>query len=264
MSKKRDRVMKIINLLKESNGCSVKELAQVFQVSEMTIRRDLRELEKKRIVENYYGSSVYNQKEDNPLNNYADVDINYNISQNAGLMVYEKNKIGKRAVELVQEGDIVIIDNGTTTEKLTQNLPSDINFTAVVYSANNLLHLLGKPNVDVVMPGGVFHRDTGMFESEEALSLVNNIRATKVFLSAAGVNERLGVTCAFPYEVQLKKHAIENSLEVILLADSTKFEKVLPSFICSLPRVSKIITDNGIDLKWIKILADLNIELIIV
>ena len=264
MSKKRDRVMKIINILKESNGCSVKELSQIFNVSEMTIRRDLRELEKKNIVENYYGASVYNPRDDNPLNNFEDVEINYDIKQNSELMEFEKNKIGKKAVELINEGDLIVIDNGTTTEKLTQNLPNNISITAMIFSANNLLHLLNKTNVNVVLPGGALHRDTGMFESSESLKLIANTRSTKVFLSAAGVHERLGVTCAYSYEVLTKKTSIDNSVEVILLADSSKFGKVLPSFICSLNKINKVITDNGIDLRWIKIFADLGIELIIV
>lgn len=264
MSKKRERVIKIINILKESNGCSVKELSQIFNVSEMTIRRDLRELEKKKIVENYYGASVYNPREDNPLNNIDGVEVNYNINKNSCLMESEKDRIGKKAAELVKRDDLIVIDNGTTTEKLTQNLPSDIDFTAMIFSTNNLLHLLHKNNVNVVLPGGRLHRDTGMFESSETLKLITNTRPTKVFLSAAGVHDRLGITCAYPYEVPTKKNIIENAVEVILLADSTKFEKVLPSFICSLNKINKVITDNGIDLKWIKIFADLGVELIIV
>ena len=67
MSKKEDRLNKIISILKKSNGASVKELASEFDVSEMTIRRDLKELEEKNIIDNFYGAAVFNPREDNPI-----------------------------------------------------------------------------------------------------------------------------------------------------------------------------------------------------
>lgn len=264
MSKKEDRINGLISVLKESNGASVKELANEFGVSEMTIRRDLKELEEKNIIDNFYGAAVFNPREDNPLNSENNNELSYSINENSHLMQFEKNSIGKVAAQMIEDGDVVAIDVGTTTEKLTQNINSEISFTALVFSANNLIHLLAKPNVKIVLPGGVFHRDTGMFESSEGLSIIENTRATKVFLSAAGVHDRLGLTCAYPYEVSIKKSVIKNSLEVILLVDSSKFGNVSPAFICDLDCINKVITDNAIDEKWIKIFREKGIEVIIV
>lgn len=264
MSKKEDRLNKIISILKKSNGASVKELASEFDVSEMTIRRDLKELEEKNIIDNFYGAAVFNPREDNPITFTDKNEFNYTISENSHLMDFEKNKIGKKAVEMIQEGDVVAIDVGTTTEKLTQNIPTDLDFTAVIFSANNLIHLLARPNVNIVMPGGEFHRDTGMFESSEGLAIIENTRTTKLFLSAAGIHERLGITCAYSYEVAIKKSVIKNSLEVILLADSSKFSNISPAFICNLDCVDKVITDSLINEKWVKLLKEKGIELIIV
>lgn len=264
MSKKEDRLNKIISILKKSNGASVKELASEFDVSEMTIRRDLKELEEKNIIDNFYGAAVFNPREDNPITFTDKNEFNYTISENSHLMDFEKNKIGKKAVEMIQEGDVVAIDVGTTTEKLTQNIPTDLDFTAVIFSTNNLIHLLARPNVKIVMPGGEFHRDTGMFESSEGLAIIENTRTTKLFLSAAGIHERLGITCAYSYEVAIKKSVIKNSLEVILLADSSKFSNISPAFICNLDCVDKVITDSLINEKWVKLLKEKGIELIIV
>lgn len=246
------------------NGASVKELAQEFDVSEMTIRRDLKLLEEKKIVDNFYGAAVYNPRNDNPLNGGPDNNLDYDINLNSRMMEFEKNKIGKKAVELINDDDIVIIDAGTTTEKLSQNIPTDRHFTALVYSANNLMHLFGKRNVKLFMPGGVFHRETGIFESSEGLNLINNIRATKLFLSAAGVHDRLGITCAYKHEIETKKSIIKNSLEVILLVDSSKFGSVRSAFVCDLDYIDKVITDSNIDEEWLNILKEKEIEVILV
>lgn len=263
MSKKEDRKKQLISILKESNGASVKELAAELNVSEMTIRRDLKYLEEKKIIDSFYGSAVFNPREDNPIVSSEKEEQLYSISTNSHKMEFEKNCIGKKAAEMIEEDDIVVIDIGTTTEKLTQNLDNELKFTALVFSANNLLHLLGKQNVDILLSGGIFHRDTGMFESAEEMELINNTRTTKLFLSAAGIHEKLGVTCAYSYEVMVKKKIIKNSLEVILLIDSSKFGNVSSAFICDLNCIDKIITDSKVEKRWINLMSEKGIEVII-
>lgn len=261
MSKKEDRINNIISILKRSNGSSVKDLANELNVSEMTIRRDLKTLEEKNIIDNFYGAAVFNPREDNPINKLDD--FSYSISLNSHKMEFEKNCIGKKAAEFVKENDVIVIDTGTTTEKLTQNIDSELNFTALVFSANNLLHLLGKQNAEIILSGGKFHRDTGMFEPSIDMELVKNTRTTKLFLSAAGVHDKLGITCAYSYEILVKKEVINNSLEVFLLVDSSKFGNVSSAFICELNCIDTIITDSGISDEWIDILEKMAINLVI-
>ena len=264
LSKKEDRLNNIVKILEEHNGASVKELALMLDVSEMTIRRDLKYLEEKKIIDNFYGSAVFNPRQSNPLKQTNDIVFTYNLNENSRKMEDEKLAIGKKAAELINEDDIVCIDLGTTTERLSQYIDPDLTFTSLIFSANNLIHMLSKPNVKILFSGGSFHRDTGMFESPDALRIVSNTRTTKLFLSAAGVHEKLGMTCANSYEVAIKKFSIENSLEVILLVDSSKFGEVRPSFVCNLDKVDKIITDSGISQEWIDIINKNHIELIIV
>ncbi|WAW15076.1 DeoR/GlpR family DNA-binding transcription regulator [Peptostreptococcus equinus] len=266
MSKKNNRLKKIISIVKDNNGASVKDLSSTLDVSEMTIRRDIKLLEDKNIVESYYGSVVYNHNLDNPIigpNSDNKNTIEYNLNLNSLLMDDEKSAIGKKAAELIKEDDVVIIDVGTTTEKLSQYINELTSFTALIFSCNNLLHLMNKPKVNLIMAGGNFHKDTGMFESKEALSIIDTVRARKVFLSAAGVHDKLGVTCANPYEIETKKHIMKNSLEIILLIDSSKFGTVKSSHFCDLNQIDTIITDCKISDEWKNIIDSNNIKLII-
>lgn len=261
MSKKEDRLNKVINIIKNRNGSSIKELASELSVSEMTIRRDIKILEENNVVEVYHGAVVYNPSLNNPTINKMDSD--YDINLNSKLNNKEKDLIGLAASKLIKEDDIVIIDTGSTTDKLSKYIPNDLTCTCLVFSSNNFLNLMHKDNVDLTLAGGVFHRDTGMFESQASLNIIENTRANKVFLSAAGIHPKLGVTCANSYELATKKMIIKNSLEVILMADSSKFDSVKAVHFCEIDDVDIVITDKNISEKWLDYLKNKDIDVII-
>ena len=258
MSKKLQRANKIIDILKEKNGATVKELALTLGVSEMTIRRDLEILKCNNIINNVYGAAIYN-----PLNNIEKLESFYNIENETIKHENEKIEIGKAAASLINEDDIVIIDTGTTTEKLAEFLDNNINISILIYNTNILMALSKKKNIKLIFSGGYFHPNTMMFESPEGISLIEKTRATKVFVSAAGVHENLGVTCSNSYEVLTKKAIIKSSLEKILLVDSKKFGIVKSSYFAELKDFDTIITDNKINETWRKKINDLGINLII-
>ena len=101
MSKKEDRLNKVINIIKNRNGSSIKELASELSVSEMTIRRDIKILEENNVVEVYHGAVVYNPYLNNPTINKMDSD--YGINLNSKLKNKEKDLIGLTASKLIKE-----------------------------------------------------------------------------------------------------------------------------------------------------------------
>ena len=259
MSKKLQRANKIIEILKQKNGASVKELASILGVSEMTIRRDLNILKSNNIVNNVYGATIYN-----PSNNIKKLANPYNITEEVVKNENQKSKIGEIAAKLIEPDDVIIIDTGTTTEKLAQSISNDIKLTALLYNINILAALKLEPNINLIFSGGYFHPNTQMFESPEGISLIENTRATKVFVSASGIHEQLGVTCSNNYEVLTKRAIIASSLEKILLVDSQKFGLVKSSYFAELTEFNTIITDSGISKEWINYINNLKIRLIIV
>ncbi|AGX42047.1 DeoR/GlpR family DNA-binding transcription regulator [Clostridium saccharobutylicum] len=258
MSKKLQRTNKIIEILKEKNGASVKELALTLGVSEMTIRRDLDVLKSNNIVNNVYGATIYN-----PSNNIQKLDNLYDITDEVVINEDKKSKIGKAAASLIEPDDLIIIDTGTTTEKLAQNISDDINLTALFYNTNILIALKSKKNINLIFSGGYFHTNTQMFESPEGISIIEKTRAAKAFISAAGIHNQLGVTCSNNYEVATKRAIINSSVEKILLVDSQKFDIVKSSYFADLSEFTTIITDSELSQEWIQHLKNLNIRLII-
>jgi DeoR family deoxyribose operon repressor len=101
--------------------------------------------------------------------------------------------------------------------------------------------------VKSVFAGGVLHANTLMFESPEGLELITRHRATKAFISAAGVNVEFGVTCSNAYEREPKRVAIESAVEKILVADSSKFGMIRSDYFADLSDFDTVVTDSRLD-----------------
>ncbi len=260
MGKKFERMNELIKIIKESQGASAKELSVKFNVSEMTIRRDLEILVKQNIVTNQYGAFFYIESSivlDTLDDKYA---LNKAITSH----IEAKQRIGEFAASLVKEDDILIIDTGSTTEFLARSLQNTLKATVLCYNRNILNYLVDKNNISMIFAGGYYHANTEMFESIEGLSLINHTRANKIFISAAGIHETLGVTCANNYEIATKKAIFKSGVEKILLVDSSKFSIVKSSHFANIEDFDMIITDSGISKTWIDMIRSKSIELHIV
>ena len=259
MNKKGNRRKEIIKLLQLRNGVTIKELASLFNVSEMTIRRDLTVLESENIVNLVHGAAIYNPQ----IDSGKMVKV-YNLATAKSKNNEAKNRIGKFAAGLIGSDDYVIIDSGSTTERVIPSVALDKKFTLMCYGSNIMMSAISKPNIKLVMGGGDYHPDTMVFESKQNEDYVAGIRANKCFMSAAGIDEKFGVTCMNTYETGLKKAVMESSMEKILLCDSSKFGKVTPAHFAEITDFNMIITDKDLSEEWQEKIKDLDIELVMV
>ncbi len=257
MGSKSKRLNQIIALLKKNETMSVKNLSDVLHVSEMTVRRDLNILEADDIIIRSHGKATYKDDLDSDFNDYK-------LYSEKAKMNIEKDQIGQFAAGLIEPGDIIIIDNGSTTDKLTKYIPEDISITVLCYNFNVLEQLVKKQNVEIIFAGGYFHPNDQMFESPQGISLIENMRATKLFISAHGIHKKLGLTCANSYEVPTKHAILQSAENRILVADSSKFGKVRTAYFAQLNEIDAIITDSGITQEWIDFIEDVGIKLYIV
>lgn len=258
LNKKEQRINDLISIIKEQPTMSVKDLAEILNVSEMTIRRDLEYLKTNNILNQAHGIKYLTN------NGITSVDRNYDISTELIKYNTEKDKIGQFAATLIEPSDIIVIDSGTTTGAMSKYVPENINLTVFCYNYYTLSQLYNKQGVSIIFPGGYYHHTDQMFESSEGLNLIKNHRANKLFLSASGVHEKLGITCAHNYEVLTKRAVISSSLTRILLADSSKFSLVHAAYFAHLNEIDVIITDNGISQEWRAIIEEAGIKLYIV
>ena len=259
MIKRNDRINYLLNRLSIDGFVSIKESSKKLKVSEMTIRRHLREFSKNKMVTLIPGGAVLKR---NPV--IEKDEEKYLIQAAESVMLEEKIKISRSAASLIDPDDIIIIDTGSTTENLPRFIPENIPLTIICYALNILLNVYENKNWKLVFPGGYFHNNTLMFESPEGIEIIRKIRANKAFISAAGVSGKLGVTCATTYEKDTKRAIMESSDTRILLVDSTKFGKINVSHFADITDFDVIITDIGISKEFTEIINDLGIKLFMV
>lgn len=253
-----ERLERLKNLLIKSNGIGIKELAKILDVTEMTVRRDLKSLLETGDAVIVRGVAVYRPK---AVSVEAQV---YSIEDQKKVMKEEKERIGKKATELLVVGDVVFLDVGTTVEKLVLSMEDNMQITAMCFAANTLFQLQKKNISQIIMGGGYYHPSSTVFESEAIIPIMNGLRATKAFIAPAAVDMDLGLTCSVPYDKTIKELEIKNSQKVIALITSNKYGKVKSTQFGTWNDVDVVITDKGIPKEWVDFLKDREIELFIV
>ncbi|MGA2763812.1 MAG: DeoR/GlpR family DNA-binding transcription regulator [Spirochaetia bacterium] len=249
------RIAQILESLQTGRAATIQELSQRLSVSEMTIRRDLTLLaaqNKVRLVR--AGAVLRSGFLDAPQGAYS-------LASDQGPRAEERVRIGTKAASLVEPGDVVIIDSGSTTEWLARSLPSDMPLTVICFALNILLEVGSRENCTVVFAGGTLQSDTLVCESAEGIQLIRRYRANKAFLSAGGVSDSLGVTCVDAAEAELKKAAMQSAQSKILLADSSKLGRVTPSWFAAISDFDAMVTDPGISLEYVEIARSRGIAL---
>ncbi len=256
MSTKNRRMNEIVNVVRNQGQISIRDLAAMFDVADLTIRRDIQVLEKQGLVQNFRGIIL--------SSDLAGIQKNYDLRTAGTENFAEKEAIGVCAAGMIRDGDVVIIDNGTTTARLAANFPRDVHATVLCYNLNILNLLYDHVNLSLIFCGGYFHRDTEMFICKEGLELIRHIRANKVFVSATGVHDTLGITCSSSYELDCRMEILKASQEKILLVDSSKFGKIFTNYVCDLDVLDKVVTDTKVSQEWIRKITDAGAECITV
>ena len=253
---KSERLDAIMQTLRINSVSSVQELSRQLKVSHMTVRRDLLSLEQDEEVRVLYGSVMLH-----PKSSARAIEEPYSLIAAGAEHPDQKRTIGQLAAALVEQEDSLIIDAGSTTEYLARYLPESVNYTVLCYSLNIISETARRRNCKSVFSGGVFHENTMMFESPEGLEAIRNFRATKAFVSAAGVDRQFGVTCMNAYERETKKVVIRSSQRVILLVDSSKFGVIRSDYFADLSEFDEVITDSGISEEYVEFLKAQGITL---
>jgi len=227
-----------------------------MQVSQMTIRRDLDVLERQGIIKRTHGGAVL-------LDPNTSTDYTYILGEQKTRNTYEKNLIGLKAASLVQPNDIIFLDSGTTTPFIANNMKPDLPITVICYTLTNALEFYQRSNANLILFGGLFHRDSNIFYSAGSNAIIRNTRADKAFISTGGFDPEMGLTTFFDYEAIIKREMIRSAKRIILVADSTKFGKISVNHFAELEDIDTVITDNGISNDYRQILMDRGVELII-
>ncbi len=263
MISKKLRQKKILELLAERGTISPKNLASLVSVSEMTIRRDIRELYDMNMIETFYGGVSLPLASDAEIPPHKSLDI-YHTEQEQHFQ--EKIRIAKYASHLVEPQDVICIDNGTTCCHISDFFTQDTNCLIYSYSQRTLTRImqLKNENIQLFALGGYYHSQLQMFEYSGIIDVIKKLHINKMFLGAVGVSLEGDLSCVQPYEVPVRKALMEQSNEVILLADSSKIGKSWYDRYGTIDDLSMLITDSGITIEQKEALENRGLNLVIV
>ncbi|AEV29340.1 transcriptional regulator of sugar metabolism [Sphaerochaeta pleomorpha str. Grapes] len=238
---KNARLEKVREYLKQNKSATIQELATMLDVSHMTIRRDLAMLAQDDKLKLIHGGVIFHEEEEHK--------DKYTISLARIHMQEEKKRIALKAVSLIEKGDIIIIDAGSTGELIASYLPENIPLTVICFALNIATIVASKPNCSLIVTGGFFHHSSLVLESTEGLNLLKQNRANKTFITASGVSVNLGVTCSNFFERTTKQASLKAANTKILVADSSKFDLIKSGHFADLSDFDIVITDNKVSEK---------------
>jgi len=237
---------------RESGVVSVAELSQMLAVSEMTIRRDLALLESKSILHRVHGGAIA----------YQPTEGDRPFSDRSTRANPQKRIIGWLAAQLVQDDDRIILDAGTTTLQVAHNLTCKNRLTVITNNIPISIGLSACPNITIVLLGGVVkHIELCTVGNmvKQALSLLS---ADKYFLSATSFSIGKGAMETDMAETEVKQAMLRSAEEVILVADSFKFELTSLIQVAPIYQIHKIVTDDGLPLETIHAIESQGVEVI--
>jgi DeoR family fructose operon transcriptional repressor len=230
-----ERQMEISLILEKTGSVKVNELSDHFKVSEATVRRDLQEMESKKLLKRTHGGAVKSQ-----ITNFEPTFMEKREEKNK-----EKLLIANHAAKLIKNGDTIILDSGTTTLEIARNITAE-NITVITNSIDIAVELSDKSNIELILTGGSLRINTRAMVGHICEEMLKNFRVDKAFIGANGISLTEGITTPNLVEAQSKKAMINSASKPIIVADSSKFENVCFSVICPISEVYSIITSGDI------------------
>lgn len=243
----------ILDMLKNKGSVSLTELTSLFNVSEATVRRDLTELEKNNKLQRTHGGAV--------STDLSIFEAGYLTKKEEYLE--EKQQIAQLAATLVNDGDTVLLDTGTTTFEIAKAIRNKA-ITLITNSATIIADIANGPDckMELISTGGTYRASTCSFIGPKAEDFIRTIVPDKVFIAANGFSLKCGATTPNIMEASVKRAMIESGKTIYLAVDSSKIDKDYFSVIARPETFHGIISDKGMDAQVVTSLRSMGISVI--
>ncbi len=215
-----DRRKEILETIMKNGSAQVSELAQKYDVGEVTIRRDLKYLKQNYNVKLTYGGAIAN---DNQIfKSIMEIELSKKRTQN----LEAKRIIAKKAAELIEEGDTIALNAGSTVELILDYIDNFQSINLITLSLNIAIKASTKPFINVYMPGGKLRSLSGSFYGSDAEAFLEKFSVDKLFYGVVAVCLKSGVTHPSIDEVNVNRVLTQISRKKYLVTDSSKFDKI--------------------------------------
>ncbi len=250
------RRAKILEELEAKGQVGVTDLSRMFNISEVTIRNDLAHLEKQNMLIRARGGAIKIK--------YYRMGIDPSITDKQKEYLKEKQRIANAAVRLIEEGDTIVLDSGTTTSEIAKLLGNFRNLTIITNALNIAIILSEFEGINIFMPGGMLRKKSLSLVGVLADENFGRFFCDKLFLGVDGFDTTYGLSTPNSEEAHLNRIMINTAQKVIVVADSSKFRKKRFALIGPITHVSTVITDSGIKAEDRVSLEKNGIEVIVV
>jgi len=252
-----ERQHKIVELVQQNNRISVAEICSLFDVSEMTARRDLQELEREGLLRRVHGGAIYNlgRSYEPPLKTRS-------IKQ-----TQKKQAIGQKAAELIFDGDSIALDVGTTTFEIARALHNKRNLTVLTASlpiANEIVASYSlESDIRLILTGGVVRAREWSMVGEFPSQMYTQLHVDKAFVGIGGISLEDGLTEYNLEDASVKWALLKSAHQIIVVADGSKFGQTTFAVVGPLSAVHTIITDSSAPADMLDELQAMGIEILI-
>lgn len=241
-----------MELLHKNKQVDVSALKDCFRVSEVTLRKDLRYLENKKLLIRSRGGAMLAMKVGEDLSVKKRMVLNLDL----------KKAIALAAKTLIKEGDTIILDSGTTIMQFASNLENIRNLTVITNALDIAMKLSGFNKLKIIVPGGIVRKRSCSLVGVAAVENLQAFRADKYFISADGINEE-GLFTSNLEEGQIAKIIMSNAKENIVLIDSSKFGRTGTINFARLPKIHTLVTDKNIPHSYLAQLRESGIQVVL-
>lgn len=239
----------ILQNVEKAGIVSLQRLAELVAASESTVRRDLESLEETGQIRRTRGGAAYSGE------SLATLDDRSRQS------LPEKQAVGKAAAALVESGEAVLLDGGTTTLEVARHLAG--KSLQVVTNSVPVVNLLGnQPQIELVLIGGYVYPKTGVALGPMAVDALKKLHVRRLFMSVGGITER-GLFNSNSLLVETERAMLDTAEEVVVVTDSSKLGHSALAHLCPLDRVQRIVVDAGLTPEWKKKLEKAGMNVVV-
>ena len=228
------RKQQLLSRLKQDGKLVAKDLSVEMSVSEDTIRRDLRELAQEGLLQRVHGGALPSSP--------AMVDF----AGREEIRHEGKVAIGRAAAAMIQNGQVVILDGGTTSREIARHISRELRATVVTHSPTIALELLHHPEVEVLLLGGRLFKHSVVAVGAACLEAIGKVRADLFFMGVTGVHPQAGLTTGDFEEAGTKRALSRAAAETFVLASAEKLNAASPYLVVEWNEITGIITERGV------------------
>ena len=249
-----ERKKRITAYIADQQSVRVIDLSHEFGVTEETIRRDLEKLEKEGVLIRTHGGATPVEKE------FYDEPFSVRSREN----IENKKRIGMTIKNLINDGEIIMMDSSTTSLEIAKCIGNSKNITMITNSMGLAMEMVQYDKVQMICIGGTLRRNALSLIGPSAKKSIKSYYADKVILSCKGMDIKRGVMESNELEAEIKKAMIDSAKTVILAVDHTKFNEFSIISLYDLSKVDIIVTDKEPSEEWIRTFEENDVEYIVI